>query len=441
MSIYPRNLSAFLNRLSGYNKSNVKMNVLGSDTASSGDTIQVELPTNSIVDLSSLAWSFQAIYNAQENTEVYGLPTEAEDVIQRLAVEVNGQTLVNIQNYNTLFHLLLNMSATEDYQRQRLINQSVSTCVQLTEGGDGGAGTLAARTRDHVIDSWLGFIGTAKPQFIDTSLLGNVRITITLANGDIMGGSVATAPTNRGFTIQAGQFFSCDVISISDGVYDAMVDQRLASGAPIEVPFKNYFSFSGNPNTMDQTLAFNVASQSIDRLWGTARDARYARNTRPEVVLATPTITSVGGEVLAAGKASAPYFKFQSCQGKDFRFQINNTQYPNYTSNKAGVWWQQTKNALGEQGNMLSGSVPVSIPHYHDHHFAFVQSLEHKTDGDERYVSGIDTRGAAASCQFTSTAGGVGTAIDGAAGARVDVFAECTSSLMIMANKVIEVRQ
>jgi len=90
---------------------------------------------------------------------------------------------------------------------------------------------------------------------------------------------------------------------------------------------------------------------------------------------------------------------------------------------------------------MLSGSVPVSIPHYHDHHFAFVQSLEHKTDGDERYVSGIDTRGAAASCQFTSTAGGVGTAIDGAAGARVDVFAECTSSLMIMANKVIEVRQ
>ena len=74
MSIYPRNLSAFLNRLSGYNKSNVKMNVLGSDTASSGDTIQVELPTNSIVDLSSLAWSFQAIYNAQEKLKCMVYP-------------------------------------------------------------------------------------------------------------------------------------------------------------------------------------------------------------------------------------------------------------------------------------------------------------------------------------------------------------------------------
>eukprot|EP01047_Picozoa_sp_COSAG01_P110200 COSAG01_NODE_39034_length_481_cov_29.921466_2_plen_27_part_01 len=27
MSVYPRNLSAFLNRLTGYNKNNIKMNV------------------------------------------------------------------------------------------------------------------------------------------------------------------------------------------------------------------------------------------------------------------------------------------------------------------------------------------------------------------------------------------------------------------------------
>ena len=37
----------------------------------------------------------------------------------------------------------------------------------------------------------------------------------------------------------ANQFFSIDVVSISEGVYDAMVDQMLASGAPIEIPFKN----------------------------------------------------------------------------------------------------------------------------------------------------------------------------------------------------------
>lgn len=53
-----RNLLNFLNRMSGYNKNSVKMNVLGSSSANNGDVVQVDLPTNSIVDLSSLAWSF-----------------------------------------------------------------------------------------------------------------------------------------------------------------------------------------------------------------------------------------------------------------------------------------------------------------------------------------------------------------------------------------------
>ena len=50
--------------------------------------------------------------------------------------------------------------------------------------------------------------------------------------------------------------FSADVVTISDGIYDAMIDQMLASGAPIEVPFKNYFSFQQLNQSMNQTTAF-----------------------------------------------------------------------------------------------------------------------------------------------------------------------------------------
>ena len=107
MSVYPRNMSAFLNKLSGYNKQNVKLNVLGSTNANHGDVIQVDLPTNSIVDLSSLAWSFAITYAASGALGNADLPINAESVISRLAVEVNGQTLVNISNYNVLFHALL----------------------------------------------------------------------------------------------------------------------------------------------------------------------------------------------------------------------------------------------------------------------------------------------------------------------------------------------
>ena len=88
-----------------------------------------------------------------------------------------------------------------------------------------------------------------------------------------------------------------------------------------------------------------------------------------------------------------------------------------------------------------------------------VVSLEHKTDGDERFMSGVDTRGAAASCYFKADADGPvhtfvrdaeGIADTDAAAAAANaghlknqtlVFAECTSSLKVYANKVLEVVQ
>jgi hypothetical protein len=79
------------------------------------------LPSNSIVDLSSLAWSFLVVYGTQGGGGKWNPPINCEGLIFRLAVEVNGQTLVNMTIYNDLFHLLLNMAATEDYQRRRMV--------------------------------------------------------------------------------------------------------------------------------------------------------------------------------------------------------------------------------------------------------------------------------------------------------------------------------
>ena len=90
MSVYPRNMSTFLNRMTNYNKNNVKMTVLGTPTANDGDVIQVDLPTNSIVDLSSLAWSFQVVYTGAAGTAASGgtdgqvtFPLNAESIISR----------------------------------------------------------------------------------------------------------------------------------------------------------------------------------------------------------------------------------------------------------------------------------------------------------------------------------------------------------------------
>ena len=466
MSVYPRNLSTFLNRLSGYNKNNVKMNVLGSTKANQGDVIQVDLPTNSIVDLSSLAWSFDAKYTCTgANTKKHHLPINAESLISRLAVEVNGQTLVNLTNYNTLYHALLYMTATEDYQRQRMVAQAniqgggvkkangdagdavVNGTVQELTSLDAGGANTQVTTRRHVIDTWLGFLGSAKPNFIDTSLLGNVRITITLANGDIVGGD--DAGSSSVFEVDK-QHFSVDVVSISDGVYDAMVDQMLASGAPIEIPFKNYFSFASTQTSMAQTTAFNVASQSIDRMWAIARQTGaagvgaegYNKSEATKITTAPPHPIVVDNPA---------YFNYSTCNGTGFHFQVNNTLYPQWTSDNPQDFWQHTKLAVGDQGNMLAGAYPAALSHYMDNFFVYACELQHRTDGDERYISGIDTRGAAAQCYFNSTQSPATDDLDTShalrnrAGTAVPnqilVWAECTSSLRIMANKVVEIVQ
>ena len=126
--------------------------------------------------------------------------------------------------------------------------------------------------------------------------------------------------------------------------------------------------------------------------------------------------------------------KFVDCGGTDFHFQVNNTLYPQWTSTEPQDWWQHTKLALGDQGNMLAGAAAGSLTQYANNFFVYACQLEHRTDGDERFVSGIDTRGAAAQCYFNASQ-------SGATSNQVMVFAECTSLLRIMANKVLEIVQ
>ena len=254
-----------------------------------------------------------------------------------------------------------------------------------------------------------------------------MRISITLASGNILGGSAGAANNNRTYAISS-QAFSIDVVSIADGIYDAMVDQMLASGRPIEIPFKNYFTFTSLQNNMGQTTSFNVASQSIDRLWGTARLQTYADANAPKVGV---DAQNVDNSII---KHTPPYFTFKGDQGRHYQFQVNNTLYPNWQLDTADKMYQHTKLAIGDQGNMLSGAVPVSAASYLQNFLVFAVSLEHHTDSDERFLSGIDTRGASANCQFKSDDNG-GNA------SQIIVFAECTSSLKIMANKVLEIVQ
>jgi hypothetical protein len=119
------------------------------------------------------------------------------------------------------------------------------------------------------------------------------------------------------------------------------------------------------------------------------------------------------------------------------------------------VWAQQNLNRSTKIDqlplpNMLAGAVPTSLAHYENNFFVYACQLEHRSDSDERFMSGIDTRGSAAQCFFSSKqsllaadpmSGGGPINRTAQVPNQVVVFAECTSSLRIMANKVLEIVQ
>ena len=279
---------------------------------------------------------------------------------------------------------------------------------------------------------WKGPI--LKPHFIDTSLLGNVRIQITLVTGNVnssgepAGDPSTSANADRNYTLK-NNYLSVDTISLSDGIYGSMVDQRLASGTPIDVPFKKYFSYTKSEPNMQIHLPFSVASQSIDRLWAITRDSMYGDANQHTVPLESAELTSQ--------KKVYPYFNYNATGSNGFQFQINNTTYPNWKSKNPRDWYGLLKLAMGDNGNMLSSSYPVSAQSYRDNFFVFAVYLEHHQDGDYRFISGIDTRGSSANCIFASDN-------DSAVADKTRqavVFAECTSLLRIHANKVVEIVQ
>ena len=112
---------------------------------------------------------FKAQRGAVAATATIVLPTNIEGIINMLAAEVNAWA--NLGQHN--FHALLYTTGTEDYFRSRKVDQtnkantpdSGNSQVLLGETGAGGLadGDLTIGNNDHVIDTRLGFLGTAKP--------------------------------------------------------------------------------------------------------------------------------------------------------------------------------------------------------------------------------------------------------------------------------------
>ena len=92
----------------------------GISTLKGGQQIRVDLPPNSLVDLSTFLMYFNAYCQtggsaaggATDYRQSRFLPRNSASIIENLEVQINGQSRLNVPNYNYIYNILHDFTGT-----------------------------------------------------------------------------------------------------------------------------------------------------------------------------------------------------------------------------------------------------------------------------------------------------------------------------------------
>ena len=383
-------------------------------TANPGDTIQISLPMNTIVDLGTLSVFGTVSTSATGTTPGALLPQNIESLIDSVFFTVNGVQISNTYSYyNLLTSIFLDMQGEDKRSLRKVLQNSAPVPTPTI--------STVVTNQPFEWHTWLGLPGTATTRMIDSSLLGDVRINIRLAPSTVLATINATSATYQ----VNGLYGVIDCVSVDDGgVYHSLIAKKLESG-PLQINYKDYYSFSLGPQPASFAGRFSVNTQSLDAIHCTLQPWSQA-NLAP---------AAVAGYDSAASNSSYFTRGVQSSAGfTNSLVTLNNIMYPSWGATTLAETFSQTCKAFNEHTNMV-GTVNPGIKDLTTFgQEYFVASTRFNSPGwngiESATRSGVDTRGSAAFASWTLSATGSNNPI---------VFCETTKTLSIGAGRQIQV--
>ncbi len=456
MSQLPANVSYFMSRLQGVSTSHFKIFPQSDGIHTSGKIIRFELPSNSLVNFNSI----RMLMNASCVGAGTGgrLPNKIDSLISNVAVYMGGVLVGNNFNgYNVLRH-------AKDAVMGDRCNPTLGhpEIVRAKSYHNGQAITTTDpeadddKDKQYAIDMFEGLLGSIQPSIIDTGLLPQITIEITLAedsvcpsvsgvalavgNGTGASGTIDKASTTATTYKLEHVSLQVEVLNMASSVLDQITEQRIASVGYLSLPFKNYFTYQ---STHEGTSRFNVNSASWDRLWVTYRPTNYATSkgavpvngykiqgffgddaagqTAADIDVGKPTY-DLGG-VLDTNKEKyiSNYFNFKESKTDAanpayYQLQVNSASVPAYRMTASDAL-AMTQNSLdGRKNYALSLDQAVNNYHVHCYRFCLPES------DFNRSATGLDSRSVSAQGALETT---------NLATTSVMMFAECTSELRV----------
>ena len=305
MKFVPEALRFFVNRLS-FSKNRVRLQSLSSQTANANGQIIVRLPSNTMLNLASLTMtgSVRASITGAVATNGVALPTNLDySFIESLSLISNGGIISQpFLNYKLIANVLNDIYGGDEKvsNRNGLQGSLPSSLIQYStiaalDGGNGGQRAYVPFS----INSWVSATQTMQPSYINTNLLGDLELRLTLAdNSVLMSGNVTNGAAIAGLQARC----SWDMKDINFYIETASVQDTILEQA-IDAKFNQRFS---------------VSSQSINKIIAVTQ---LTADVQPDVN--QKTWFNGVPQVLRRNSNTAT-----QCQ-----FSINNQYSPNYLIN------------------------------------------------------------------------------------------------------------
>ena len=452
---YNPQLMYFLDRMEGFSTNYFRLEPSGSTNSGPNSITRINLPSNALLNTRSFKLHFLA---SIAGTSVGGrLPADISTLVERVEISAGGVQLSQGTNfYNTLVNAkaaIMGSRCDSVTGHSELVRQNRFDGILPSIADAEGANEIYAGTgTPHVIDKWEGFLGTCEPKILDASILPDLVVSIYWASNSVLA-SCKAANTHALFEVVPDGNLekavyeiknihaTIEAVGMADSVYDHLTQSTIASIGYIEVPFKQYFSFS---NTHSGASRFSVAAQSLDRIWTAWRKADYDTLGAPQPVKGYSTAAGLAAAATSAVSLSAyggahgtgavekyitKFQKFSEPGAADalkYQFQLNGTYYPQYPAGTEDMY-QVTKNSLP-----LPVKYGLTKEQLRDSSFVQCIRLNLPNSEDSRTMSGLDTRS-------VSLSGYVNTTGTLTANPNLMIFCECTSSVRIGAGRQLEV--
>ena len=289
--VLPANVSFFMQRLAGVSSSHFKISPQGSTEATANKIIRFELPSNTLLNFRNVRLFFNA---ETEGSSAGGrLPNKIDSLIERVAVYMGGVLVQNnFNHYNVLRHAKDAIQGSKcpavhghpEIVRETSYHDGTSFVALANEAYTGTDDMFC-------IDYFEGLMGSIEPSIIDTGLLPQITLEITLAED-------AVCPACEGIFLAVGDgtgatgtidkksgtaatykltnlSLQVEVLGLATSVLDQLVESRIASVGYLSLPFKNYYTYSSTSNA-GGTTRFSANSASVDRIWFAHRNTNYA---------------------------------------------------------------------------------------------------------------------------------------------------------------------